>query len=348
MVCRLQLLKEHETVVGHELILLTTVDNHMFRIDRAAITSSPLQVFSGTKPHDEIKYVDRSSLIVLQSTTQCLVDCTGFSVPQSLIQHILCVIQADDQGESYTIERFNCYFFARCFVIMVARYAVLMQTIVATKINKEELQAISVSPTHASDGNRWQTWETNMLQGWNPKRPLRQPELERLRQELQERIFKEIVARPGKEGISIDLHDALYHTLWRDDAERAVDRAVNVAMSKVKDSFDLIEWRRNWVLQTGRDWHLGVSKLASVWEASWKDVWVRVRRQALRDLGPQLHASDNTWRRTWDYVCGEQMDGPSPTFEVYNLKKRVWTGFVTEPQYVYISSVAGKDQSHRK
>ncbi|KAF9506879.1 hypothetical protein BS47DRAFT_1367043 [Hydnum rufescens UP504] len=110
----LQLRREKSEPWKHQYVVLILTDDSILRLDRRGDENKPVDTMTraGTESKDTIANVN--SLSDLDKTSYCLAElhCLGSDVDLSSIIKICFGIHIDDKAGRYTLQRFNCYFFA--------------------------------------------------------------------------------------------------------------------------------------------------------------------------------------------------------------------------------------------
>lgn len=124
---KLQLRRERESPFFHEYIVLSTRGGGYFRIDRRQRPDEaiPLDCIyaEGVEAHDTIEEIT-SFDDALYCTSDCLAEIEfQVDVDLALILKICQAIHEHPAAKVYTLQRYNCYFFAQTILMCVARSA---------------------------------------------------------------------------------------------------------------------------------------------------------------------------------------------------------------------------------
>ncbi|KAF9517199.1 hypothetical protein BS47DRAFT_544338 [Hydnum rufescens UP504] len=121
----LQLRKEKSEPFTHQYVVLILSDDSILRLDRRGDENNPMDAMrsDGIESIDTI--ADVNSLSDLDQTSYCLAElhCQASDVDLSNIIKICFGIHKDPRAGRYTLQRFNCYFFAWTILVATARYA---------------------------------------------------------------------------------------------------------------------------------------------------------------------------------------------------------------------------------
>ncbi|KAF9517127.1 hypothetical protein BS47DRAFT_1483552 [Hydnum rufescens UP504] len=121
----LQLRKEKSEPFTHQYIVLILSDDCILRLDRRGEEANPTDAVTsdGIESIDSIADVD--SLSDLDKTSHCLAEfhCQGSDVDLLNVIKICFGIHSDPKAGRYTLQRFNCYFFAWTILVATARHA---------------------------------------------------------------------------------------------------------------------------------------------------------------------------------------------------------------------------------
>ncbi|KAF9518233.1 hypothetical protein BS47DRAFT_1338505 [Hydnum rufescens UP504] len=121
----LQLRKEKSEPFTHQYVVLILSDDSILRLDRRGDENNPMDAVKsdGIESVDTIADVD--SLSDLDVASHCLAEfhCQASDLDLSHIIKICFGIHKDPKAGRYTLQRFNCYFFAWTILVATARYA---------------------------------------------------------------------------------------------------------------------------------------------------------------------------------------------------------------------------------
>ncbi|KAF9520776.1 hypothetical protein BS47DRAFT_1378611 [Hydnum rufescens UP504] len=119
-------LRREGSAFKHQYVVLILSDNCILRLDRRGDEANPVNTMKdeGTESVDTI--ADVESLSDLDKTSDCLakLHCQGSNVDLLNIIKICFGIHRDNKAGRYTLQRFNCYFFAWTLLIATARHIV--------------------------------------------------------------------------------------------------------------------------------------------------------------------------------------------------------------------------------
>lgn len=124
---KLQLRKERESPFFHEYIVFSLrEDGGYFRIDRRQLPDEVLPldcIYDGVEARDTIEEV-KSLDDALYCASDCLVELEfNADVDLGLVLKICKAIQQHPAARVYTLQRYNCYFFAQTILTCIARSA---------------------------------------------------------------------------------------------------------------------------------------------------------------------------------------------------------------------------------
>ncbi|KAJ7701285.1 hypothetical protein B0H16DRAFT_1748744 [Mycena metata] len=302
----LELCKEHK-LPKHEFLLLTMADETKFRIDRTTTGALNSVMWTNTPPVDTISLISDPRYQEIRRTSQCLVKFSGLpeDIDLSLIRLICYAIKHDDQGVWYTLDGFNCYFFARCIVVVLARHIVLRNRKPDAAIADEvdtDFQSFVNSQTTDVDGAR------------QHMRGLEQ--LQHLRQGLKQKLLCLL----GRITLNVDLE--LHKTLFRDDSRLTTSSAIAVAVRQANGDHKLDEWRQQWVSENIK--HAAIDKLAAVWCYAWQDVWQVIGKweDSYRNV-----VRLEEWGPLWDKGQGELKKLEQVTENVLQDPEEPWLAY---------------------
>ncbi|CAE6418301.1 unnamed protein product, partial [Rhizoctonia solani] len=122
----IQLRKEVQAPFFHEFIVFGLRGGGFYRIDRRQQPTEELPIDAiytyGVKAHDTIEEVpDLNSIMYARS--QCLIEINfkpDVNVHVGLILRICRAIQKHERAKDYTLQRYNCYFFAQTLIMCTA------------------------------------------------------------------------------------------------------------------------------------------------------------------------------------------------------------------------------------
>ncbi|KAF9520793.1 hypothetical protein BS47DRAFT_1481162 [Hydnum rufescens UP504] len=121
-----QLRRERSKALKHQYVVLILSDECILRLDRRGDEANPVDAVTseGTESIDTI--ADVKLLSDLDKTSDFLAEfhCQGSDVDLLNIIKICFGIHRDDKAGRYTLQRFNCYFFAWTMLVATARHAV--------------------------------------------------------------------------------------------------------------------------------------------------------------------------------------------------------------------------------
>ena len=289
-ITHLELRKEGGTL-QHEYVALFFGDvttGTICRLDRSANPFTPLQgifVRDGTPHCDTIQIITHSQLHELNEKETCLVRLKfdeGFGADISFVFLMWYAIQQDDCGGTYTLQKYNCYFFARMITLGLARHAV-MRHVLREKRVVYGLREVAVS-------NLWDNLPPD-TESLSEKAPLL---LHDLRVSLHDHLLKT--------HIRLNQHELLLKTLLRTHVEFALNNGILNAVRDAWRTEDLEAFRREWVADHK---NFPLRELMTIWETAWMDVWKDIARQAAEHLGNQ---EGFNWNLKWDEVCGEKVN----------------------------------------
>ncbi|KAF9520780.1 hypothetical protein BS47DRAFT_404148 [Hydnum rufescens UP504] len=125
-----QLRRERSKTLKHQYVVLILSDNCILRLDRRGEEDKPVDtMIAGTKSIDTIG--DVKSLAHLDKTSDFLAElhCQSSNVDLLDIIKICFGIHRDHEAGRYTLQRFNCYFFAWTVLLATARHIVRWDTL---------------------------------------------------------------------------------------------------------------------------------------------------------------------------------------------------------------------------
>ncbi|KAF9506878.1 hypothetical protein BS47DRAFT_369198 [Hydnum rufescens UP504] len=126
----LQLRREKSEPFNHQYIVVILADDSILRLDRRGDETKPVDAMTrdGTDSKDTIANVN--SLSDLDKTSSCLAELhyQGSDVDLSSIIKVCFGIHRDHKAGRYTLQRFNCYFFAWTILVVTARQAMPWDT----------------------------------------------------------------------------------------------------------------------------------------------------------------------------------------------------------------------------
>jgi hypothetical protein len=117
-----QLRKEHDAF-QHEYIVIVLNNGSIYRIDRRPDPALPIDTLmrTGCSAIDTLQTVESSN--DLDSSHSVLqVDCQKENADFILTLLICFTISKDELAGRYTVQRFNCYFFAWAILLLFSRY----------------------------------------------------------------------------------------------------------------------------------------------------------------------------------------------------------------------------------
>ncbi|KAF9520779.1 hypothetical protein BS47DRAFT_1357183 [Hydnum rufescens UP504] len=127
----LQLRRERSKALKHQYVVLILSDDCILRLDRRGDEAEPVDTMidNGTKSIDTI--ADVKSLTHLDKTSDFLAElhCQSSNVDLLDIIKICFGIHRDHEAGRYTLQRFNCYFFAWTVLVATARHVVRWDTL---------------------------------------------------------------------------------------------------------------------------------------------------------------------------------------------------------------------------
>ncbi|KAB5594178.1 hypothetical protein CTheo_2394 [Ceratobasidium theobromae] len=139
----IQLRKEFEEPFRHEFIFILLKGDLRCRLDRRGDPNIPTQTLSesGSDAHDTVQEVD--NLDGINSTSECLIELRpNGKIDLSFILSICFSIRSDPKTQRYTLQRFNCYFFAWTIASIVARHSISWDTPAEQLTNSEQLASV--------------------------------------------------------------------------------------------------------------------------------------------------------------------------------------------------------------
>ncbi|CEL56366.1 hypothetical protein RSOLAG1IB_07752 [Rhizoctonia solani AG-1 IB] len=119
----MQLRKERESPFFHEFIVIQLRSGTYWRIDRRQLPNevTPLDsLYEGVPAHDTVEQVT-SLESSLYARSDCLIELEfSTDVHLALVLRICRTIQNHERARVYTIQRYNCYFFAQALIFCTA------------------------------------------------------------------------------------------------------------------------------------------------------------------------------------------------------------------------------------
>ncbi|OSX56862.1 hypothetical protein POSPLADRAFT_1062369 [Postia placenta MAD-698-R-SB12] len=100
------------------------VDGLAYCVQRRAAADAPARavIRDGTPSVDTMNELDNNMSV----NSECLYDAEFANGLHLSVVLLICFgIQKDDQGHVYTLQKFNCYFFARTMMLAMTRHAVM-------------------------------------------------------------------------------------------------------------------------------------------------------------------------------------------------------------------------------
>ncbi|KAF9503520.1 hypothetical protein BS47DRAFT_1402317 [Hydnum rufescens UP504] len=121
----LQLRKEKSEPFTHQYVVLILSDDTILRLDRRGDEKNPMDAMKSDGIESIDTIADVNSLSGLEKTSHCLAElhCQASDLDLSNIIKICFGIHKDPKAGRYTLQRFNCYFFAWTILVATARYA---------------------------------------------------------------------------------------------------------------------------------------------------------------------------------------------------------------------------------
>jgi hypothetical protein len=119
----MQLRKERESPFFHEFIVIRLKSGTYWRIDRRQLPNevTPLDsLYEGVPAHDTVEQVTALES-GLYARSDCLIELEfSTDVHLALVLRICRTIQNHERARVYTIQRYNCYFFAQALIFCTA------------------------------------------------------------------------------------------------------------------------------------------------------------------------------------------------------------------------------------
>lgn len=258
----------------HNLLILHMVDGLAYCAQRRAAADAPARavIRDGTPSVDTMNELDNNMSV----NSECLYDAEFANGLHLSVVLLICFgIQKDDQGHVYTLQKFNCYFFARTMLLAMIRHAVMESVRLHSPDTKSVRAALSGDEEKETDQSP------------------QDAELMTLQKSLRTKLWKDIF--DGE--VRLDVHAALSRTLWRAHAQWTVSSAITDVVRDATRRANLNDWRRRWV-----DKHrepFGETKLVAVWDAAWRDVWTGMWNQIYTNAG----IVGQNWFHKWDHIC---------------------------------------------
>ncbi|KAF9509012.1 hypothetical protein BS47DRAFT_1332410 [Hydnum rufescens UP504] len=121
----LQLRKEKSEPFTHQYVVLILSDDTILRLDRRGNETNSISAVKNNGIESIDTIADVNSLSDLDKTSHCLAElhCQDSDVDLSNIIKICFGIHKDPKAGRYTLQRFNCYFFAWTILVATARHA---------------------------------------------------------------------------------------------------------------------------------------------------------------------------------------------------------------------------------
>jgi len=288
---RIELRKERDTVFKHEYLLVYLHDDVVFCLERRADPSALTNIVlpSGTDASDIIYNGtrERGKLEFLRQTSDNMIDLKFTPELDFLVLLLICHgIQTDDQGQTYTLQRFNCYFFARTAVAAMARHASISAWDSSLGSNNSMvITVVQPKVTERVDEKR----SSNRL-----RRLIQKRSLSYLVDSLTAMLWRELF----QGSLHLDVRMTLRKTLWRSNAEFAVGNAINDPIRLAVAEKKLEALRVEWVDEHHRRNGVKRKHLAAVWDAVWRGIWESIRREA-----EQKFPRGADWDAIWDRAC---------------------------------------------
>ncbi|KAF9520773.1 hypothetical protein BS47DRAFT_403795 [Hydnum rufescens UP504] len=121
-----QLRRERSKPLNHQYVVLFLSEDCILRLDRRGDEAKPMDALTpeGIESIDTIANVKSLSELDKTSDTLAELHCQGRDIDLSNVIKICFGIHKDDEAGHYTLQRFNCYFFAWTVLVATARHVV--------------------------------------------------------------------------------------------------------------------------------------------------------------------------------------------------------------------------------
>lgn len=306
----LQLYREYEEPFRHQFLIVTVRRSpwvYRFERRRTPTQGSPLDALTsgGTPAFDTVETFPSRSESPYNTPAECLAELKfKRSVDLKFILAICFGIQRDEGAQNYTLQRFNCYFFAWSITACLARYAESYETPSPDTLFRVLSLAEERHSACPPETIRWLRTESPMLRGRIQAALRRILWWDSLKDELQSTL-QEVAREHTLAKARKDAKEAAAGAAWLSAnaaSASALTHASRYAEAGPESSAHPL-WVKAWLTAWPRSWNTAWDSACdsvqpTEWVTAFDSTWSKVWRHA------KSVAWENSWEMAWEAMCG--------------------------------------------